>query len=645
MKNNITDYIKYKFHNTLSKGTIALLIWLGIISALLIILTSFFVKYAIGYENLPFIEIIWMALMRTLDPGTMGGDEGNWPFLLSMFFITMVGIFLISILIGIITTGIEAAIESLRKGRSIVIEKNHTVILGWSDKVFPILTELVIANNQYSSKFVTVILASKDKIEMEDAILEKIGKTGNTSIICRTGNPAEIIDLQIVNLESAKSIIILPPEKSYADINVIKTVMAILNSGIERSKPFHIVTEARYDENLKIIKMIGKDQVIVILSNRIVSKVIAQTCRQPGLSVVYSELLSFNGKSHYKDIWRSWYKESSGDEIYFHEEENLVDKSYNDALFSYDTSSVIGIYSKETGIILNPSMDYTIKPKDKIILIAEDAEKIMYSGTNNHVINSAVINFNNEPHVEDHILIINWNRYTPMIIREIDDYVLPGSEISILYNYPGGLVNYKSQVKDLSNLKINYIEGDPTNRQELDSLDINKYDNLIVLSDLDKYDIISADSRTLITLLHVRDICDRLDKRITIISQILDEKNRQVAEQTKADDFIVSEKLVSQFLTQISENKFLFNLFMELFSAEGCEIYFKPITNYIDIETEVNIFTLIQAASEKGETAIGYRISHLFNNPDQNYGVSLNPNKTQTVKFNTEDKLIVISEE
>ena len=90
MKTTFADHLKYRFHNTLSKGTIALLIWLGIISALLIILTSFFVKYAIGYENLPFIEIIWMALMRTLDPGTMGGDEGNWPFLLSMFFITMV---------------------------------------------------------------------------------------------------------------------------------------------------------------------------------------------------------------------------------------------------------------------------------------------------------------------------------------------------------------------------------------------------------------------------------------------------------------------------------------------------------------------------------------------------------------------------
>ena len=643
MKNNITDYIKYKFHNTLSKGTIALLIWLGIISALLIILTSFFVKYAIGYENLPFIEIIWMALMRTLDPGTMGGDEGNWLFLLSMFFITMVGIFVISVLIGIITTGIETTIESLRKGRSKVIEKNHTVILGWSEKVDSIITELVIANNQYSSKYAVVILAEKDKVEMEDTIRDKVGNTGNTSIICRTGNPVEILDLQIVNLESAKSIIILSPEKSYADITIIKTVMAILNSGIERSKPFHIVTEARYDENREIIKMIGKDQVEVILPNLIVSKIIAQTCRQPGLCVLYTELLSFNGKSHYKNMRGEWYKEASGDEVYFHNEDKLKGKTYYDALVSYDTSSVIGIYSEESGIVLNPEMDYEIKPEDGIILIAEDAEKINYTKSGDLEFKEGIISLKEEPQNQDRILIINWNRYTPDIIKEIDDYVIPGSEIDILYSFSKGVESYKAQIKGLSNLKIQFIEGESTNRQILNKLDINKFDNVIVLSDLDRLDPISADSCTLITLLHIRDICDKLGKNITIISQILDDKNRQVAEQTKADDFIVSEKLISQYLTQISENKHLFNLFMELFSAEGNEIYFKPISNYIDIEGEVDYFTLIKAASEKGETAIGYRISRLFDDPDSNHGISMNPDKNQKVEFNPEDKLIVLA--
>ena len=68
---------------------------------------------------------------------------------------------------------------------------------------------------------------------------------------------------------------------------------------------------------------------------------------------------------------------------------------------------------------------------------------------------------------------------------------------------------------------------------------------------------------------------------------------------------------------------------MELFSAEGNEIYFKPISNYIDIEGEVDYFTLIKAASEKGETAIGYRISRLFDDPDSNHGISMNPDKNQ----------------
>ena len=36
--------------------------------------------------------------MRTLDSGTMGGDEGSWPFLLAMLAVTLAGIFVLSTL-------------------------------------------------------------------------------------------------------------------------------------------------------------------------------------------------------------------------------------------------------------------------------------------------------------------------------------------------------------------------------------------------------------------------------------------------------------------------------------------------------------------------------------------------------------------
>ena len=151
MKTTFADHLKYRFQNALSKGTPALLGLLGIISLVFIIITTVLVKVTVDGSDIPVIEIIWMSLMRTLDPGTMGGDEGSWPFLLSMLFISVIGIFVLSVLIGIITTGIESSIESLRKGRSNVLEKNHTVILGWNGKIFSILYELIISNNQYKS--------------------------------------------------------------------------------------------------------------------------------------------------------------------------------------------------------------------------------------------------------------------------------------------------------------------------------------------------------------------------------------------------------------------------------------------------------------------------------------------------------------
>ena len=141
----------------------------------------------------------------------------------------------------------------------------------------------------------------------------------------------------------------------------------------------------------------------------------------------------------------------------------------------------------------------------------------------------------------------------------------------------------------------------------------------------------------------MRRLCQELDKKPIIVSQILDEKHRSIAEETRADDFIVSEKIVGQCLTQIAENEHLNDLLLELFSAEGAEIYFKPITDYLDISSKVNFNTLVQSGINKGESVIGYKISSLFNNPESNYGVSLNPDKHINLDFNIDDRVIVIA--
>ncbi len=95
--------------------------------------------------------------------------------------------------------------DELRKGRSRVIEKNQTIILGWSEQVFTIITELVAANANQPDSCI-VIMGEGDKVEMEDMIKEKVGNTGKTRIVCRSGNPIDMTDLGIVSLNTSKSI-------------------------------------------------------------------------------------------------------------------------------------------------------------------------------------------------------------------------------------------------------------------------------------------------------------------------------------------------------------------------------------------------------------------------------------------------------
>src|SRR5215211_5812033 len=143
-KASMPDRLRYAFDNTMSRGTIALIGLLAALSTLVVVIMALFVTIVgispEGGDTLSFPEAAWQSLMRALDSGAVGGDAG-WPFRLSMLLVTVGGIFILSTLIGVLTSGIEGKIESLRKGRSHVIEQGHTVILGWSQQNDAVTTE------------------------------------------------------------------------------------------------------------------------------------------------------------------------------------------------------------------------------------------------------------------------------------------------------------------------------------------------------------------------------------------------------------------------------------------------------------------------------------------------------------------------
>jgi ion channel POLLUX/CASTOR len=632
MNPSFRQKLQYRFDNLMSRGTPAMVGMLFLLSLVIVVIAGAIISitgFSQDGERLPFGEAAWESLMRTLDSGTMGGDIGT-GYRAVMLFVTLGGIFIVSALIGVLSNGLEAQMDRLRKGRSQVLENNHTLILGWSAQIFNVLNELMIANENQSNARI-VVLADKDKVDMEDEIKERLEMKGKTRVICRNGSPIDPNDIEIASPHSAKSIIVLPPETNDPDTDVIKTVLAITNNPKRRAEKYHIVTQIREAKNLAVLKMVGQnDHVQAILTGDLVARVVAQTSRQSGLSVVYTELMNFGG-----------------DEIYFKYEPALAGKTFGEALLLYEDSCVMGLRKADGRIMLNPPMASMIERDDQIFALSADDDTIrIVSNPNLIQIQETVIRSSREPFQPkpEKCLILGWNRSGTTIVHELDNYVPNGSQVTVVADVYGIEKQINSHGGKLKNQKINVQEEETTDRTMLDSLKIEDYDHVIVLaySTLDPQE---ADAKTLVTLLHLRDIAEKDETPFSIVSEMLDLRNRELAEATQVDDFIVSEHLISLMMSQLSENAELFDVFTDIFDPEGAEIYLKPVSDYVAVGEPVNFYTVVEAAKRRGETTIGYRLVSEAKDASKAYGVHTNPKKSEQVVFTSADKVIVIAEE
>ncbi|MFO0692595.1 MAG: NAD-binding protein [Polyangiales bacterium] len=618
---------RYAFDNTMAKGTPALIAWLAVATVAMLVVYVL-VLFLVGandeaVEGGSPVKLFWFGLMRAMDAGAVGGDQGSWPFLLTGLAVSVGGIFLVSALIGVLNSGLEARLDELRKGRSTVIEDQHTLVLGWSASIFTILDELVLANEN-KKRACIVILADRDKVEMEDAIRERMSDTKTTRIVCRSGPPSDSASLDMVNVQGTKSILVLSPEQDDADVEVIKTILAITNGPSRRQSPYHIVAELQSPRNVGVAKMVGKDEVEVILAGELISRITVQTCRQSGLSVVHTELLDFGG-----------------DEIYFADALKLVGRTFGDVLSAYDTSSVIGLVDKD-GVHVLPSMDRILEPEDRLIAISRDDDTIVLSSEKPVVDPSAIVEKEREPARPERTLILGWNWRAPWVIEGLDAYVAQGSFVQVVAE--GDRTDECAPFREkLRNQTLEVREGDTTDRDLLESLDVASFDHIILLCS-DELEAQRADARVLVTLLHLREMGERLDRDFAIVSEMRDVRNRELAEVTQADDFIVSDKLVSLMMCQVSENKQLHAVLADLFDPDGAEIYLKPALDYVRPGVPVTFHTVVESAKRRGEIAIGYRLAAHEKDASKAYGVAVNPDKRGTVTFGPADKVVVVAE-
>ncbi len=614
MKISLRDKLRYKFDNLMSKGTIALVGILFLATAIVVIGVGIILALTAGSAN-DTPGYIWASLMHIIDAGTItAADTSNVGFVILMSIVTLCGIFVTSILIGIITTGFEEKLNNLKKGNSRVIEKNHVVILGFDSNVFTLISEIIKANENHKDGCI-VILANEDKEEIEQAIASEIQDFKTSRIICRTGSITDKNMLANCSLETCRSIIV--NEKQ--DFMTIKTIIAINNffTSINRTQNLpHIVATINKSENCSAVDIVSDGNAELVLIENSISRIIAQSCRQPGLSTVLLELFDYDG-----------------DDLYFEKFEQLEGVKFGDAISMFEKAIVFG-YRRDGKIYLNANKDEVLKKDDALILLVEDdgVAKVLPAKKVN------VSDFASNAQVLDeceNICIIGVNDMIDKIILELDNYFIKGSKVIVANNIIED--NFDELQKDLKNIEITTIECDTENRSNLEMLTQKDINHILLLSDTECDDEV-CDSMTLFKLIHLRDIAEKQGIKFSITSEMRDVANQKLAEVAKVNDLVVGSNIINLILSQISENRDLATVFNEILNSEGSEIYIRKAMKYVKLNTELSFYDVTEILRQQDAIAIGYK-----KQTGNGYEIIINPAKSEKVSFTEEDYIITLA--
>ncbi|MGW6575757.1 CASTOR/POLLUX-related putative ion channel [Streptomyces sp. NPDC054945] len=650
--------LRYRFDNLVAGGTAALIGWFALACLAVVVPASTVLVWADRAAPATLsgrLAAVWVSVGQTLK---IGGAVGSPLYVLASVALALVALLFVSTLVGLITTGINGRIMLLRRGHSTVLESGHTVLLGWSDQIFPVVGELVAANaNQRRSTI--AVLAPKDKVEMEDEIATSTTATsatagagaggtgtGRTRIICRNGRTTDPAELARVSPRTAKAVLVLPPEGDTGDAQVVKTLLA-LDAAVPEPGGAVVVAAVRDTRNHLTARLAAGPGGHVLCVDDIIARLLVQTAREPGLSLVYQELLDF-----------------AGDEFYTAAAQGLAGRTFGEALSAFTTSSVVGLLRADGTVALNPDPGTAIRADDRIILISQDDDTAVPADASAYVDEAAIVTARPRTPEAERLLLLGWNRRAPLVVEQLDQFVAPGSTLDIVSL--ADVVRMRGAfglAKQRSRLEVAFHGGDITDPEVLTKLDVPSYDRVIVIGEtghepaphpasppahaidlrLAPETGTQTDDRTLVTLLHLRAIGEAAGRELSLTTEMSDDGNRLLAPARAGADFIVSGRLISLLMTQISESPYLAAVFEELFEAEGNELHLKPVADYVRTDREVAYATLVESARRRRECAVGYRLrAEVAVGPA--YGVRLNPDKGQRVRFGEHDWLIVLAE-
>jgi len=590
-------------------------------------------------------DAVWWAFLRLTDPGYLGDDEGMAKGAVSTVLTILGAALFTGALIAILVQWLNNTIERLELGLTPVTLDAHFVLAGWNSRTLTIIEEFLVSQGRVerflrqrgARRLRIALLAERVDASLRQEIKRQLGERWNArQIILRSGSPLNLDDLERVDFAHAGAILIPAADTTVsstldADTHTVKTLMT-MGAALEDMPPEElplVVVEIQDTRYISTLRALYRGPMEIIAGDEVISRLMAQNVRHPGLSHVYGEL---------SDV--------SGSQIYVREESQLVGVPVQQLAYAFAEGVLLGVVRPQGDgfqALLNPPNDMRLETGDRIAVLApsyKDAAPPESLG--------AEVELAERPAPEHavraqrRVLILGWNHRVPALLDEFASYPNEQFDIDIVSQVSASKREKRIAVEALSTdrLTVRQLEFDYTLPAYLESVDPASYENVVLLASERLKSGAESDARTILGYLLLRELMAAGAAAPSVLVELTDPDNVPLFENRRGE-VIVSPIIVSHMLARVALRRELRAVIDELFSSGGCEIFFRHIADYGLAQGEYSFADLQRTADTRGEVAIGIRWAG--QDQTQGGGVQLNPRRDEHLKLNENDELIVLA--
>lgn len=570
-----------------------------------------------------FWDTLWWSVKHVLDPGAFAEDYGApWPVLLMSLFLSIAGLALLGTFIGLISTSLQRRFAAWTTGQGPVIERGHTLILGWNQNVFGILRYFA----RFHDNRGIVVLAPLEVAAMQAALDARAELRALDVILC-SGSTSKESELQRVSYERAERIISLAHVQgpSHPDAGTIKTLLLLKQ--LEEIAPTNqsMVAEVTERQNASIAEIAGGRRIPIVSSGEVVSRVLVQCARYPGISTVLHTLLS----PEEAQIVAHEYTQAAGQEF------GALARSCRGAVPLGVTWQVETSYGRRTACALNLEAEYDL---------AEDEQLVLLAATDRPVFEEPAVTGEGLPvpqniHSEaiGRFLILGWNRNLDEILQELKSHSVHDMHVTVLADLSENQLTAQvaGAIGQGGGLDFNYVRGNKLDQQTLQALHPWSFDRILMLAD-HANGTADADSSTLMTALLLQDIELQSSQTLPhVVIELEDPDNAPLLERAFDADIVITSELISWYLAQASNEPVLAAIYGELFRAGGMELALRSCGAYGVDQRPMRWDELVVVVQSANEILLGIRTAE---------GFDLVPEAKEWT-LNSDDELVVVAQQ